>query len=562
MGKTNFRYVDEWSDRNHRLILREFKHAYQVAMWSSNEDQNLARLAVALGAIGAGGILSRAEEQLVNSVGDLPEPPQHLLDAAITAIRAGADPLGEQLLAIRQPSSRRLTGQVFTPDTIIAPMVKWALDKRISRVVDPGCGSGRFTLAFARQSSAQIVAVDTDPLSTLVTRAGLASIGNTRTTVLNGDYTQIILPPHEGKTAYVGNPPYVRHHNLSAEAKAWAQVAAQRAGVSISGLAGLHAHFFLATALHGKVGDVGCFVTSSEWLDVNYGDVVRRLLLNGLGGQAIHVLEPRLLPFGSTATTAAITCFEFGSRPTSIRIRMNNDAADLARLDDGAPIERTQLSESQRWMPLIRSKPAVPDGYVELGEVCRVHRGAVTGSNATWVLPASGESVIPERFLFPSVTRARDLFNCGDRLETTRGLRRVIDLPVDLDEIDSSELATVERFLKAAEASGAADGYVARNRKAWWSVGLREPAPILATYMARRAPAFVRNVADARHINISHGLYPLEPLPDHALDRLAAALRRTASVGLGRTYAGGLVKFEPREMERIPVPSIERLLEP
>ena len=562
MGKTNFRYVHECSDQNRISILHEFKQAYQATMWSPNEELNLARLAVALGAIGAGGALSRAEEQLIDSAADLAEPSRQLLDATFAAIRAGTDPLGEQLLAIRRPPSRRLTGQIFTPDTIVAPMVKWALDQQISRIVDPGCGSGRFALAFARQSSAQIVAVDTDPLSTLITRAGLASIGNTRATVLNGDYTQANLPPHDGKTAFVGNPPYVRHHNLSAGAKAWAQMAGQKAGVPISGLAGLHAHFFLATALHGKAGDVGCFVTSSEWLDVNYGDVIRRLLLNGLGGQAIHILEPKALPFGSTATTAAITCFEIGSRATSIRIRMNGDAADLTRLTDGAPIDRERLTDAQKWLPLIRSMPAIPDGHVELGEVCRVHRGAVTGSNATWVLPASGESAIPERFLFPSVTRAKELFNCGDQLNTTRGLRRVIDLPIDLDELDPLDLPLVERFLKAAKASGADEGYVARNRRAWWSVGLREPAPILATYMARRAPAFVRNVAGARHINISHGLYPLEPLPGYVLDRLAEALRGSVNVGLGRTYAGGLVKFEPREMERIPIPSVERLLAP
>jgi hypothetical protein len=27
----------------------------------------------------------------------------------------------------------------------------------------------------------------------------------------------------------------------------------------------------------------------------------------------------------------------------------------------------------------------------------------------------------------------------------------------------------------------------------------------------------------------------------------------------GRTYAGGLVKFEPKEMERLPIPSLDRL---
>ena len=136
----------------------------------------------------------------------------------------------------------------------------------------------------------------------------------------------------------------------------------------------------------------------------------------------------------------------------------------------------------------------------------------------------------------------------------------MIDLPADLDELDAGERGEVEAFLKSARAARVADGYVARNRRAWWSVGLREPAPLLATYMARRPPAFVRNIAGARHINIAHGIYPREPLPDRALDRLAAALRDTVDLGLGRTYAGGLVKFEPREMERIPVPSRELLL--
>ena len=440
-------------------------------------------------------------------------------------------------------------------------MVEWVLDQSPSRVVDAGCGSGRFTVAVARRAGAQLVALDTDPLSTLATRAALAAIGMRGAIVICGDYMRVVLPSQDGKTAFVGNPPYVRHHSLSTGAKAWAQLAAGSVGVSISGLAGLHAYFFLATALHGRTGDVGCFVTSSEWLDVNYGEVIRRLLLDGLGGRSIHVLAPELLPFGTIATTAAITCFEVGSRPPAIRLRMVDDAAKLSPLTGGRPIRRERLTAARRWMPLLRSAPKIPDGYVELGEFCRVHRGAVTGANATWVVSPDEDGPIPKRYLFPSVTKARELINAGNRLETTTALRRVINLPSDLDELDQSESPAIRRFLKGVKASGVADGYVARNRKAWWSVGLRAPAPILATYMARRAPAFVRNVAEARNINIAHGLYPLVPMSDNALDRLAAALRESASIGLGRTYAGGLVKFEPREMERIPVPSLDQLLE-
>jgi hypothetical protein len=77
--------------------------------------------------------------------------------------------------------------------------------------------------------------------------------------------------------------------------------------------------------------------------------------------------------------------------------------------------------------------------------------------------------------------------------------------------------------------------------------------------MARRPPAFVRNLAGARFLNIAHGLYPRDPLPPPLLDALASYLSRSVTTGQGRVYAGGLVKFEPREMERLPVPAPDLL---
>jgi hypothetical protein len=183
----------------------------------------------------------------------------------------------------------------------------------------------------------------------------------------------------------------------------------------------------------------------------------------------------------------------------------------------------------------------------------------VTGLNAVWIAEIDA-SDLPSRVLFRSVTKARELFNAGEALLSLRELRQVIDIPADLDVLDEDERRRVEHFLLRARGAGAADGYIARTRRAWWSVGLRAPAPILATYMARRPPAFVRNLAEARHINIAHGLYPREPLPDVVLDRLASALRSSITQAQGRTYAGGLTKFEPKEMERLPVPDLPLLL--
>jgi adenine-specific DNA-methyltransferase len=518
-------------------------------------DRALAALALALGARDVGGELSAAETALTSAAEDIHVATQ-TVDEARASILAGGDPLGVEFYRLRSPVVRRQAGAVYTPVALVEPMVHWTLDQQPARVIDAGSGSGRFSAAVARLApDVQVVAIDLDPLATLMTRASLAVLGHGKALVINGDYTKVRLERIEGMTAYLGNPPYLRHHDLPPRTKAWAQAAAGLLGRTISGLAGLHALFYLATAHHGRDGDVGCFVTSAEWLDVNYGRVVRELLLENLGGEAIYVIEPESLPFGETATTAAIACFRVGDKPPKLRLRGVPSVTDLPTLDGGHEITRERLVAAARWSHFVRTSKPIPEGYVELGELCRVHRGAVTGANATWVR-RRGDVTLPESVLFPSVTKARELFAAGERLTSLDGLRVVVDLPEDLDMLDPADRKLVMPFLTEARKAGVKKGYIASYRKAWWRVGLRDPAPILATYMARRPPAFVRNEASARHINIAHGIYPRVELGADALDRLAHVLRTTVAIAAGRTYAGGLTKFEPKEMERLLVPDV------
>jgi adenine-specific DNA-methyltransferase len=178
-------------------------------------------------------------------------------------------------------------GAFFTPKQLIDPMATWTANHRPDRIVDVGCGTGRFTVEAARLNPrSEIVAVDIDPLATILTRASLSVLGHRDVAAHREDFTQMRLPPIDGCTAFLGNPPYVRHHDLTADIKAWAQKTAVENGYEVSALAGLHALFYLATANHAKTGDIGCFVTSSEWLDVDYGAIARRLFLKELGGQS------------------------------------------------------------------------------------------------------------------------------------------------------------------------------------------------------------------------------------------------------------------------------------
>jgi adenine-specific DNA-methyltransferase len=589
------------------------------------------------------------------------------LAALRASIQAGEDPLGEVFCRLRGRAERRALGQTFTPQPVIESMISGAaraaraaraagaagvsevgrvggasgasgvgtaggaseasgvgtaggvdgagrrdLGRDPVRVVDPGSGSARFLIAAGRRwPLASLVGVEIDPVAAIIGRASLAAAGLAdRSRVLLEDYREVRLAAVRGPTLFLGNPPYLRHHQIAAGWKTWLRSTAQAMGLRASGLAGLHVHFFLATAVHAVPGDLGVFITAAEWLDVNYGSLVRGLLLGALGGESVHLIEPAVPVFGDAMATSAISCFRPGRAPDALRFRLVGSLAGLGSLAGGTAVPARSLSPAGRWGAVLRAPapglaggrggqlprlaagdqdgpapgpaaaaapglpaagaPALaaadapglpaasrggrpPAGQIELGELCRVHRGQVTGANAVWVVAPAGVR-LPERFLFPAVTRARELFQAWDVLPVGAALRSVIDLPADLSDLTAAELRDVESFLSRARAAGAADGYIARHRRPWWRVRLGEPPPILATYMARRPPAFVRNLAGARFLNIAHGIYPREPLPVAALDGLAAFLRGCVMDGRGRVYAGGLVKFEPGEMQRLTVP--------
>lgn len=517
-------------------------------------------IALSLALIGSTSDLSVDERQMRKGV--RPTKSVRLLEDARKAILAGNDPLGDAFAEIRPAQARRVKGATYTPAPIITSMTTWAAAQNVpDRIVDAGAGSGRFLIAAAQIfPKAKLIGIESDPLAALMLRANLAVTGFLkRAKIIVGDYRYSDLPKIKGKTLFIGNPPYVRHHLINQADKKWFFDSAANFGVRASKLAGLHIHFFVRTMQLARPGDFGVFITSAEWLDVNYGATLRQLLADGLGGVALHVLEPDVMPFADATTTGAITCFRVGERPDSFCVRSVESMDRLNGLSSGRMVSWDDVSSSKRWSTLIKPGPKVPNGYIELGEICRVHRGQVTGGNSVWI---AGEHTkdLPEEFLTPTVTKARDLISAGQELSCHQQLRRVVDLPTNLDGLDSDTLSRVEKFLKWAKEQGADQSYTAKHRRAWWAVGLKEPAPLLCTYMARRAPAFVRNLCQARHINIAHGLYPREAMDDITLDALAAWLRQNVGVESGRTYAGGLTKFEPKEIERIWVPRPDELV--
>jgi hypothetical protein len=263
-----------------------------------------------------------------------------------------------------------------------------------------------------------------------------------------------------------------------------------------------------------------------------------------------------------------ITCFELGALSSTIKIRQVTSLSALADLSQGEPINRNQFQAEDRWTRLMRlRRPGVQEGFrrVLLGSLFKVRRGIATGANGYFVMTreeASSRDL--DHWCKPVITRATEIFESHGVIKDSP-LRKVILCVAPGTR--RRESRSLNSYLAKGEHGRRTeprikDRYLCSHRYPWWQVEAPEPAPLVVTYMARRPPAFALNPDKLALLNIGHHLYPRNP--DLDLDAIVEELNRQRSqlVGHGRTYQGGLEKFEPREIADLAVDLPEYLLRP
>ena len=517
-------------------------------------ERALATVCVALG--GADAELTAREVALVESFDG--EAPQRGATAAARArIRKGLDPLGGAFCALRSPRERRADGAFYTPPSIVRSMVSWTLANRPARVVDAGCGSGRFAVELRRAGfDGELVAVDHDPLAVLMTRAHLAAAGFAPERVTCVDFLRLRLPPVKGTTAFIGNPPYVRHHALSQATKKWGRGAGERAGVKVSGLSGLHALFLLGAHLSSRPGDVGCFVTSAEWLDVRYGAAIRELMAGPMGCRSLDLLDPCSSTFDDAMSTAVVVGWMAGYTGP-VRVRQISSAAHLEGVGTGRPIPRDRIRTTSRWSALHR--PTVPPGKgrIPLSTFARVHRGVATGANAFFTIPFEvSDQLGLTAHLDPCLNRAALVIGSSGVVRAADCSHGLLTLGRHLPRDPA-----LARHIERGERAGIHQRYLCRHRNPWWRIGGTAAPPIVVTYMARQPPSFALNPDRCRILNVLHGIHFRDEVAPDLQTALVDWLQAHRGELQGyRTYHGGLQKWEPRDLEAILVPRLEDLL--
>jgi hypothetical protein len=504
--------------------------------------------------------------------------------ATITNLRIEERRQDEQvrLDLLKTPLERNKLGQFATPRELALSLTRYArtlIGNHSVRFLDPAIGTGSFfsalLQAFPPKQIQRAVGIEVDPLFAGAAHKLWAGDG---LRVIEGDFTK--QPPEPLYNLVLTNPPYVRHHHIPGQEKVHLRtLLAQSMNLDISGLAGLYCYFLLLC--HGWLEEQGLaiWLIPSEFMDVNYGAVLRRYLTEYVTLLHIHRFCPSDVQFTDALVSSAVVVFRKTIPLPGHRARFSF-AGPISDPRAEALVPLDTLRRSHKWTQFPATISPAEKAELKLGDIFHIKRGLATGSNSFFIL--NQEQIeqwqIPRQFLKPILPGPRHLAN--DVVEALADGAPDLSRPLFLldcsepEELIESNWPRFYAYVKTGHEERISESYLASRRTPWYSQEKRPPAPFLCTYMGRSRDGkppfrFIWNRSTATAHNVYLMLYPRGPLL-HALQerpelhaQVFEALKRIAPSQLiseGRVYGGGLHKVEPNELAQIPAnPVLDRV---
>jgi len=515
------------------------------------------------------------------------------------------DVIGDLYLQTFPPAVRKRRGEFYTPSQVSSLMARWALRSADDVVLDPAVGSGAFLLqgaarlksfgASAAKCAAQLIGIDISSTSCLMTLANLVAFtGGPPLRLIEGDFFSIrrqgisLSPTTLGEVdVVICNPPYSRHHELPSRRKEeLARLVEFESGWRLSRLASLYLHFMIHAATFLREGGRLAFLTPAEFMDVNYGQVLRTYLLENFRLDAFVLFPREGTLFRDALTTSCVTLATKGAPDQNHMVRFVRalgapSTEELQKaLEDGTLAEGGEISIHQvpqaslanvaKWSPLFFDAGRLHEPTVHrLREIASVRRGIATGANEFFTV--DDETIdrwgLEPEFLTRIIPHARSVLYYDFTREDWERLREVgervwmVSSRKPLAELKPTNL---QKYLEWGESEGFNRRYIPSHREPWYSSEAARSQPILFTYMGRRRPRYVMNESGAVNLNNLHGVVPSKEILEDPMKLKALLAVANGQMMLedparhGRTYGGGLTKFEPREVENLPLPELRQ----
>ncbi len=481
-------------------------------------------------------------------------------------------------------AERNRLGQFATPTALAEDILSYASSLLPSgakvRFLDPAIGTGSFYSAFLKiflkKRIDEALGFEIDPHYGEPAKQLWKDYS---ITIKHGDFTH--AEPTPRYNLIICNPPYVRHHHLQNGDKSRLQLRTQQAsGMKISGLAGLYCHFLGISHSWMAADGVAGWLIPSEFLDVNYGQAVKRYLLDRVTLLHIHRFDPNDIQFADALVSSAIVWFRNAPPPPDHKVKFTFGGT-LFKPYIARNIIIRALAYEPKWTRFPASDVRSRSSVLTLADFFCIKRGLATGDNNFFIL--SEEEIasrhLPLEVFTPILPSPRYLLQ--DEVRSRRDgspdiKRRLFLLNTKLSEDEIRiRFPALFLYIQEGKARELHKRYLCSHRSPWYSQENRPAAPIVCTYLGRgntrnRQPfRFILNRSSATVANVYLAMYPKAFLiralrqDKMLIRRIWEALNQITPselLGEGRVYGGGLYKLEPRELGSVDVTFLADIL--
>ena len=450
---------------------------------------------------------------------------------------------------------RRRFGQYFTPPAVASFMRNWVLASGIPSLYDPAFGLGAFLPD--KSQSISFSASEIDPRIVNYYKKDNCS---EKIKLYEEDY---LLSWGRMHANIVCNPPYMRFQGFK-KRKLVATLYENDLKRKLPGHANTASAFLMKSLSEMDGRGRLAYIMPFEFLGTGYGTIVKKELIKNAHLSAIIKIECEKDVFPDVTTTVCIVLYDAANKHDKVDFYSISTIDALAVFQTAKPsssIPVSSLKPGEKWASYFNKKRITlnRDKMVPLKHYGRFSRGIATGANEFFVLSPSRARALGllESDCRPCITKSsqiRSPYFCDKNL----GQMLEADEQVLLFSINGKGSPAALEYIRFGQRQGFHERFLTRHRTPWYKTEDRLPSPLLMGVFSRGGYKIILNEARVINLTCYHGFQPdlhgLRFLPHLFLYLFSVTGRKVAALSM-RTYGDSLDKFEPNDINDMPVPS-------
>lgn len=486
---------------------------------------------------------------------------------------------------IENIDSKKLRGGYYTPQAIADFICKWAITEPTQKVLEPSCGDGIFIESAIRRYKE--LGVPFDQLLGLIkgielveeeaakSKERAAKYGLNSTTILNADFFNYISNTN-GEAHFdvvIGNPPFIRYQNFPEEHREVAFKMMEEMNLHPNKLTNIWVPFLVISAsILNRFGKLA-MVIPAELFQVKYA-AETRVFLSKFFSRITIVTFKKLVFADIQQEIVLLLCEKDITINKGIRVLEMNNLSDLNTVD----IEMVHHAEvkaldhsTEKWtkyflnhaeIDLLR-KIKSEKKIKTCSDIMDVDVGIVTGRNEFFMLSSD---LVSKWDLKPYTSKVASKSN---------HFKGIVYTDTDFEK-NSDDNCAVHLFLppvtgydslsKACreyiaygEKMDFQSGYKCKIRKQWYITPSLWSPDAFVLRQVGDYPKLIINQTKASSTDTIHRVrFKTEINPELIALSFLNSLTFAFSEITGRSYGGGVLTFEPTEIEEIPLPILNQ----